>query len=121
VKDYYEVLGVKRSAASGKVKAAYDARMRRAMRLRDEERIGEERRLKEAFAILSNPSKRAEFDASLLELDAKLTGSGSNAPLVVGIVVVALTAAAIGYFVSERSKVQKSQRMEEQRAAAQKK
>jgi DnaJ-class molecular chaperone len=121
VKDYYDVLGIPRDAAPGVVKAAYEGRMKKAARLGDAERGAAERELKEAYAILSNPAKREDFDASLTEVDAKLAGSGSNAPLVIGVAVVILAALGAGYFQMERSKAQRATQIEKQRAAEQQK
>jgi len=117
MKDYYDVLGIPRDAAPGVVKVAYEGRMKKAARLKDAERAAEERELKEAYAILSNPAKREDFDASLMEVDAKLTGSGSNAPLVIGVAVVMLAVLGAGYFLMERSKAQRATQIEQQRAA----
>ena len=121
MKDYYDILGIARDATPNVVKIAYEGKVKKLARLSDSKRAAEEKPLKEAFAILSNPAKREHFDSRLMELDANLGGSGSNAPLVIGIVVVALTAAGIGYFLSERSKAQKAARIEEQRVAAERK
>jgi flagellar basal body-associated protein FliL len=44
-------------------------------------------------------------------------GAGSGVPLLIGIVVVALTAAGIGFFLFERSKERTWMQQEEQRAA----
>jgi len=72
MKDYYDVLGIPRDAAPGVVKVAYEGRMKKAARLKDAERAAEERELKEAYAILSNPAKREDFDASLMEAMRKV-------------------------------------------------
>jgi DnaJ-class molecular chaperone len=116
MRDYYADLGVERDATVIQVTSAFERRMKKLGGQPDAERTPEGKRLKEAFAILSNPAKRADFDARLMEVDAGLAGSGSNAPLVIGIVAVILTVAGVGFFLSERSKALKA--TEQQRAAA---
>src|SRR5438552_12872078 len=108
MQDYYATLGVRRDAKAKDIKVAYEGKLEKLARLSDAKRAAREKPLKEAFAILSNPAKRAHFDSRLVELDANLGGSASNAPLVIGIVVVTLTVGGIGYFLAERSKEQKA-------------
>ncbi|MEO7397033.1 MAG: DnaJ domain-containing protein [Ilumatobacteraceae bacterium] len=115
MKDYYAVLGVSRKADSTAIKSAYERKVQRLSRLTEAERAAEEKVLKEAFENLSNPFKREDLDAHLVEIDANLGGATSNTPLVVGIVVVLLTIGGVGYFLTERWKSQQGARAEQQR------
>jgi DnaJ-class molecular chaperone len=109
---HYEMLGVDRKASARAVQRAYERKMKALARNPDplQERI-----VKDAFAVLSNPVKRADYDSRLGESDLMPAGAGSGAPLLVGLVVVALTASGIGYFLYERSKERKAMSLEEQR------
>jgi len=129
MRDYYADLGVRRDATQGAVKKAYEKKAKRLARLPDEKRLPQEAVLKEAFGVLSNPDKRAQFDSRLMELDANLGGTGSNAPLVVGILVVLFTVVGVGGFlyvhsrdrermeVQERTKAEQAQKPPAQPAA----
>jgi curved DNA-binding protein CbpA len=112
---HYEVLGVSRKASPKALLKAYERRIRALGRNPDplQERI-----VKDAFAVLSDPAKRVDYDSRLGESDLMPVGSGSSVPLIVGLVVVALTAGAIGFFLVQRSKDQQWMKHEEQRAAA---
>jgi curved DNA-binding protein CbpA len=62
-KDYYKVLGVSEGAASGDIKKAY---RNLAFRYHPDRSQGNEELMKEineAYAVLSNPAKRKEYDA----------------------------------------------------------
>ena len=116
MKDYYAVLGVDRKANSAAIKAAYDRKLKRLSRLSAAERAAPEAALKEAFDTLSNTFKREDLDSHLVEIDANLGGTSSNTPLVIGIVIVLITIAGVGYFLTERSKDQRSIRQDKERA-----
>ncbi|MCW3796567.1 TonB family protein [Sphingomonas sp. BN140010] len=61
--NYYEVLGVPRTAGPGDIEAAYRAGV---VRFRDQPGGGEQtRRISLAYRALSNPERRREYDASL--------------------------------------------------------
>ena len=109
---HYEMLGVDRKASARTVQRAYERKMKALVMNPDplQERI-----IKDAFAVLSNPVKRADYDSRLGESELIPTGAGSGTPLLIGLVVVALTASGIGYFLFERSKERKAMSLEEQR------
>ena len=111
---HYDVLGIDRKASPRAVQKAYERTLKALGKNPDplQERI-----VKDAFGILSNPVRRADYDSRLGEAEILPSGAGSGAPLLIGIVVVALTAAGIGYFLFERSKDQKWMKEEERRAA----
>jgi len=111
---HYDVLGIDRKASAGAIRKAYKRKMKAFGKSPD---ALKERFVKDAFDVLSNPVKRADYDSKLGELDALPVGAGSGTPLLVGLVVVALTAAGIGFFLYERSKERKAMKVEEQRAA----
>jgi len=72
--DHYEILGIPRHASDRMVQIAYDGKMK-ALADPDyaasaRERREEERRLREAFATLSQPHRRVAYDAKLAALDA---------------------------------------------------
>lgn len=118
MKDYYAVLGVNRKANTNAVQIAYENELKKLSRLAPAERAAQARILKEAFDTLSNPFKREDLDAHLVEIDANLGGATSSTPLVAGIVVVLITVGGVGYFLMERSKDQRAIKAEDQRAAA---
>jgi molecular chaperone DnaJ len=64
-RDYYEVLGVGRDADAEAIKAAFHRLARRYHPDRSSEPDAEERfkEVAEAYAVLSDPAKRAEYDA----------------------------------------------------------
>ena len=111
---HYDLLGIPRNASQRAIQKAYERRRKALGKNPD---ALQERILNDAFAVLSNPSKRADYDSRLGEADMLPSGAGSSTPLVVGLVVVGLTAAGIGYFLFERSKDQKWMKEEQQRAA----
>ena len=111
---HYDVLGIDRKASPRQVEKAYERKVKALGKNPDSL---QERIVKDAFAVLSNPVKRADYDSRLGEADLMPSGAGSSTPLVVGLVVVGLTAAGIGYFLFERSKDQKWMKEEEKRAA----
>src|SRR4029079_8914138 len=102
---HYDVLGIERRAPGRTVERAYQRKMKAFARNPDplQERI-----VKDAYTVLSNHVKRADYDSRLGESELMPAGAGSGAPLLVGLVVVALTASGIGYFLYERSKERKA-------------
>jgi curved DNA-binding protein CbpA len=116
MQNHYEALGVRRNASPDAVKAAYERKLDALAGRPAAERARQERILKKAFAVLADPAERADYDARLAESDA-LAGTGTGSPLLIALIVVALTAAAIGYFLLERSKDRAWLRQEEKRAA----
>lgn len=61
MKDYYEILGLKRGASSAEIKAAY----RRLAQKYHPDKGGDQERFKEineAYQVLSNPQKKAAYD-----------------------------------------------------------
>ena len=111
---HYDTLGIPRDAKPRAIKKAYEGRRKALGKNPD---TLQARILDDAFAVLSNPVKRADYDSRLGEADLIPTGAGSSTPLIVGIIVVGLTAAGIGYFLFERTKDQKWMKEEAQRAA----
>jgi DnaJ-class molecular chaperone len=117
--NHYEVLGVRRNASPRAVRKAYERRLKALAKRPDgTEKAAEERIVKSAFAVISDPAKRGDYDSRLGESDALNVGEASGTPLLIGLIVVAIAAAAIGFFVIERSKERAWMRMEEKRAAA---
>jgi DnaJ-class molecular chaperone len=114
---HYDVLGITRKAKAKDVQKAYERKMAALERRPDSL---QERVVKDAFSVLSNPVKRADYDSKLGENDLMPAGAGSGSPLIVGIIVVAVTAAGIGFFLTTRDKDQRWMKHEEDRAAAQK-
>ena len=114
---HYDVLGIDSKASARAVKRAYERKMKALVINPDplQERI-----VKDAYTVLSNPVKRADYDSRLGESELMPAGAGSGAPLLVGLVVVALTASGIGYFLFERSKERKAMTLEEQRVEREK-
>jgi len=114
---HYDVLGIESKAPGRTVERAYQRKMKAFARNPDplQERI-----VKDAYTVLSNPVKRADYDSRLGESELMPAGAGSGAPLLVGLVVVALTASGIGYFLYERSKERKAMTLEEQRVEREK-
>jgi len=87
MKDYYRVLGLDPSAEVEVIEAAYKALSRKyRRRLRPLPGAGDRRReIDEAFAVLNDPMKRAEYDGELHELRSPALpkapppeGSGQN-------------------------------------------
>jgi DnaJ-class molecular chaperone len=111
---HYDILDVDRKATAKAVLKAYERRMNELRKHPDPLR---ERFVKDAYSVLSNPLKRTDYDSKIGESEMLAASSPSGAPLLVGIAVVVLTAAGIGYFLWERSKDKAYMRIEEQRAA----
>jgi len=111
---HYDILGIPRRASAKDVVRAYERRMKGLGKNPD---ALQERMVRDAYSVLSNPVKRADYDSRLGEDDVIPTGAGSSTPLIVGIIVVAVTAAAIGFFLTTRAKDQKWMEHEEKRAA----
>ena len=114
---HYDVLGIDRKASARAVERAFERKMKALVRNPDplQERI-----VKDAFSVLSNPVKRADYDSKLGESELMPAGAGSGAPLLIGLIVVGLTAGGIGYFLFERSKERKAMSLEEQRVEREK-
>ena len=111
---HYEVLGVGHKASARELRKAYERKMKAFAKNPD---ALQERIVKDAFAVLSNPLKRADYDSKIGESEALAASSPPGTPLLIGLVVVALTAAGIGFFLWERTKERAQMRMEERRAA----
>jgi curved DNA-binding protein CbpA len=114
---HYDSLGVPRDASRSALRKAYERKLGALSRRPAAERVVEEKILKSAFDTLSDPAKRVDYDSRLEPTDIQPTSATSAVPLIVGLVVVAVTAGGIGYFLMERSKDQAYMRMEEKRAA----
>jgi DnaJ-class molecular chaperone len=65
MKDYYQILGVPKDAAAQKIKAAYreKAFMYHPDRCKEPSGADQMKAVNEAYAVLSNPQKRKEYDA----------------------------------------------------------
>ena len=111
---HYDILGISRKASLKDIQKAYERRTKALEKNPDALR---ERMVRDAYAVLSNQIKRADYDSKLGEDDVMPAGAGSSSPLIVGVIVVAVTAAAIGFFLHTRAKDQKWMEHEEKRAA----
>ena len=114
--NHYEVLGVPRNASSKEVKKAYERKVR-ALAGPAPQRAVQERILKDALDVLTNPAKRTTYDSRLGDSLPPPASAGSGTALIIGLAVVALTAAGVGFFLHERSKDRAQMRMDERRAA----
>lgn len=115
--DYYELLGIRRDASAREVKKAYEKKVRGLASLSESQRAVQEKILQDAVAVLTDKAKRIDYNSRVNEAEPMPIGGTSGAPLLVGLVVVALTAAGIGYFLYERSKDRAQMRVDERRKA----
>jgi hypothetical protein len=119
VKNYYDALGVAHNATPAVVKIAYEGKVKRLAALSEAEKTVEKKVLDEAFAILSNPAKKAWYDARLEEHHDKAEDGSSSArkPLAIGLAVAAIVLGGSAYYMSERSKERERVHLEEERIA----
>jgi DnaJ-class molecular chaperone len=115
--DHYELLGVRRDASAAEVKKAYERKIRGLRSLAESQRAVQEKILKDAVEVLTDEARRVDYDSRIDESEPMVIGGTPGAALLIGLVVVALTAAGIGYFLFERSKDQAQMRADERRKA----
>lgn len=112
--DYYDRLGVQPDATPALIRITFEGRMKALARekLPEAERRAEEKRLQEAFAVLSNPAKRAWYDKQRAgEAAAPAAKSWRGPVLVLG---MAATAAGFGAWMHAAGK---NEQAEAERAA----
>lgn len=118
MQNHYEVLGVAHNATPAVVKIAYEGKLRALGRasLDEAERKAEERRVEQAYAILSNPAKKQWYDRQVDEAEAP-AARGPGKALAIGAAAVILLVAGGSWYSLERTRQRERVRLEEQRIA----
>ena len=117
--NYYQALGVSESATPEILKIAFEGKLKALARgkLPEAERKAEEALLRQAFGTLSNPARRAAYDAQLEgAADREAAGSRKAAIGIAAGVVVALVG-GVAWYMSERSSKLERVRRDEARIA----
>ena len=117
--NYYQALGISESATPEVVKIAYEGKLKALARAKvaDGERKAEESLLRQAYGTLSNPDRRASYDAKLDgAADREASSSRRMAIGAVAAVVVALVG-GVAWYASARSAKLERIRIDEARIA----
>jgi hypothetical protein len=121
LQNYYEALGIPEDASPQAIKTAFEARMRALDALgagpADKERVAEEKLLKAALAVLSNPEKRDRYDEQLARSQLKEEQVGHLKPWIAAGVVAVLLVGSLTYYGVHRAGVRERIRLEEERIA----
>jgi curved DNA-binding protein len=84
-KDYYDILGLEKNTSQKQVRDAYRrlALLHHPDRNKDNPEAADRmKEINEAYAVLSDPQKRSEYDALRQTMDHQLTaGSGRHTPI----------------------------------------
>jgi hypothetical protein len=122
MENYYQVLGVPRSASASIVKIAYEGK-RKALanaELSEAERRAEERALEQAYVTLSNPAKKEWYDGKIdshAEVEDAAVASSHFKGWFVAAALALVLISGIGYYFVERASAREKLRLEEQRIA----
>jgi curved DNA-binding protein CbpA len=122
MENYYQALGVPRSASASVVKIAYEGKLKALAKaeLSDSERRAEERALEQACVTLSNPAKKEWYDRQLdshAEGEAAAVASSHHKGWFAAGALALILISGIGYFFVDRANARERIRLEEQRSA----
>ncbi|HEX7605073.1 MAG TPA: DnaJ domain-containing protein [Usitatibacter sp.] len=122
MENYYQVLGVPRTASASIVKIAYEGKLKALAKaeLPDAERRVEERALEQAYVTLSNPAKKEWYDRQLdshAEGEEAAVASSHYRGWFVAAALALILISGIGYYFVDRANTREKLRLEEQRIA----
>jgi len=120
VDNYYQVLGVPRSASASIVKIAYEGKLKALAKaeLSEAERRAEERALEQAYVTLSNPAKKEWYDRQIdahAEVEEAAVASSHYKGWFAAAALALVLISGIGYYFVERANAKEKMRLEEQR------
>ena len=119
MQNHYQVLGVSVGATPEVLRIAFEGRLKALAkaRLGEPERKAEEAALRLAYGTLTNPARRAAFDAQLEGAGEREARSSRNTTIAVVAAVLVAVVAGLGWYFSERGARAERIRLEEARIA----
>jgi hypothetical protein len=122
MENYYQALGVSRSASAAVVKIAYEGKLKALAKadLPEAERRAEERTLEQAYVTLSNPAKKEWYDQRIEERaegEAAAVASSNSRGWFAAAALALILISGIGYYYVDRANARERIRLEEQRIA----